>query len=74
MTPRECWRLMGFPDWAYDRAAEVSSETQLYNQAGNSIVVPVLESIFKAMAQPPKAVQSTLGDWLSPDNETVSKE
>ena len=74
LTPRECWRLMGFPDWAYDRAAEVSSETQLYNQAGNSIVVPVLESIFKAMAQPPKAVQSTLGDWLSPDNETVSKE
>ncbi len=74
LTPRECWRLMGFPDWAYDRASAVSSETQLYNQAGNSIVVPVLESIFKAMAQPPKAVQSTLGDWLSPDKETVSKE
>lgn len=49
LTPRECWRLMGFPEWAYMRAARVSSETQLYNQAGNSIVVEVLEAIFRAM-------------------------
>lgn len=45
-TPRERWRLQGFPDWAYDRAAEVSSGHQLTNQAGNSIPVPVLEAIF----------------------------
>lgn len=31
LTPRECWRLMGFPEWAFIRASRVSSETQLYN-------------------------------------------
>lgn len=59
LTPRECWRLMGFPDWAYDRAAEVSSPAQLYNQAGNSIVVEVLRAIFRAMEQP-EAVQTSI--------------
>ncbi len=49
LTPLECWRLMGFPYWAYRRASMVSSETQLYNQAGNSIVVEVLEAIFRTM-------------------------
>lgn len=49
LTPRESWRLMGFPEWAYLRASRVSSETQLYNQAGNSIVVEVLMAIFRAM-------------------------
>lgn len=49
MTPRECWRLMGFTDKDYDKAASVNkSKTVLYKQAGNSIVVPVLEEIFKA--------------------------
>ena len=45
LTPRECWRLMGFTDKQFDKAAEVCSNTQLYKQAGNSIVVDVLESI-----------------------------
>lgn len=54
LTPRECWRLMGFPEWAYLRASRVSSETQLYNQAGNSIVVEVLIAIFNAMFRPQK--------------------
>lgn len=54
LTPRECWRLMGFPEWAYLRASRVSSETQLYNQAGNSIVVEVLMAIFNAMFRPQK--------------------
>lgn len=49
LTPRECWRLMGFPEWAFLRASRVCSETQLYTQAGNSIVVEVLEEIFKSM-------------------------
>lgn len=50
LSPRECWRLMGQPDWAYDRAVEAGvSRTQLYRQAGNSIVVPVLEAVFGAM-------------------------
>lgn len=46
LTPRECWRLMSFPDEKFDKAASVNSNTQLYKQAGNSIVVSVLEKIF----------------------------
>ena len=47
LTPKECWRLMGFDDESFEKAAEVNSNTQLYKQAGNSIVVNVLEAIFK---------------------------
>ena len=49
LTPRECWRLMGFPDEAFDKASQVNSNTQLYKQAGNSIVVNVLMAIFDQM-------------------------
>lgn len=49
LTPRECWRLMGFTDEDFDKAKEVNSDTQLYKQAGNSIVVNVLMAIFKQM-------------------------
>lgn len=49
VTPRECWRLMGFTDEDFDKAKEVNSNTQLYKQAGNSIVVQVLEAIFAQM-------------------------
>ncbi|EOL9688642.1 DNA cytosine methyltransferase [Listeria monocytogenes] len=45
LTPRECWRLQGFPDWAFDRASEVNSNSQLYKQAGNSVTVNVIEAI-----------------------------
>ena len=46
LTPKECWRLMGFTDEDFDKAQSVGmSNTQLYKQAGNSIVVPVLEGI-----------------------------
>ena len=55
LTPRECWRLMGFSDKDFDAAAAVNSNTQLYAQAGNSIVVNVLEEIFKNMI-PPKEI------------------
>lgn len=47
LTPKECWRLMGFDDESFEKAAQVNSNTQLYKQAGNSIVVNVLEEIFK---------------------------
>ena len=50
LTPKECWRLMGFTDEQFDKAAEVCSNTQLYKQAGNSIVVNVLEEIFKNLS------------------------
>lgn len=46
LTPKECFRLMGFDDESFQRAAEVNSNTQLYKQAGNSIVVDVLVAIF----------------------------
>lgn len=49
LTPKECWRLMGFDDEDFDRAKEVNSDSQLYKQAGNSIVVNVLMAIFGQM-------------------------
>ena len=50
LTPRECWRLMDFSDDDFDRArATGMSDTQLYKQAGNSIVVATLEAIFRMM-------------------------
>jgi len=49
LTPKECWRLMGFTDADFSKAEEVNSNSQLYKQAGNSIVVNVLEPIFKEM-------------------------
>ena len=48
LTPLECWRLMGFRDMDYYAAKSVGiSDAQLYKQAGNSIVVTVLEAIFR---------------------------
>ena len=49
LTPKECWRLMGFDDADYEKASKVNSNTQLYRQAGNSICVPVLEAILKEL-------------------------
>ena len=49
LTPRECWRLQGFPDWAFDEAQAVNSNSQLYKQAGNSVTVNVIEEIAKRL-------------------------
>lgn len=50
LTPLECWRLMGFTDKDFYKAQSIpTSNTQLYKQAGNSIVVNVLEEIFKKL-------------------------
>lgn len=49
LTPKECFRLMGFSDEDFDKAAAVNSNTQLYKQAGNSIGVPVVEHILTAL-------------------------
>lgn len=46
LTPKECWRLMGFKDEDFEKAEAVNSNTQLYKQAGNSIVVNVLDALF----------------------------
>ena len=55
LTPRECWRLMGFDDADFDKAQAVgTSNTQLYKQAGNSIVVNCLEAIFNGLERSTK--------------------
>lgn len=51
LTPRECWRLQGFPDLAFNRAKQAGlSDSQLYKQAGNSVTVPVICEIAKRLA------------------------
>jgi DNA (cytosine-5)-methyltransferase 1 len=47
LTPREYFRLQGFPDEYFDKAAAVCSDSQLYKQAGNSVTVPVIYEIAK---------------------------
>lgn len=49
LTPKETWRLMGFSDEDYEKAVEHNSKTQLYKQAGNSIVKQVLMAIFSQL-------------------------
>lgn len=49
LTPKECWRLMGIDDECFDKAEQVNSNSQLYKQAGNGIVVNVLYYIFKEL-------------------------
>ncbi|HFI0103542.1 TPA: DNA cytosine methyltransferase [Streptococcus suis] len=51
LAPRECWRLQGFPDWAFDRAQAVNSNSQLYKQAGNSVTVNVIEAIARRLEE-----------------------
>ena len=60
LTPKECWRLMGFDDGDVERATETCSNTQLYKQAGNSIVVNVLMAIFKELF----ITDLNRSDWL----------
>jgi DNA (cytosine-5)-methyltransferase 1 len=55
LTPRECFRLQGFSDELFDRASAVNSDAQLYKQAGNSIVVQVLEAIFRELLEVDKS-------------------
>nr|DAK95005.1 MAG TPA: Cytosine specific methyltransferase [Caudoviricetes sp.] len=50
LTPRECFRLQGFPDALYEKAAAVNSESQLYKQAGNAVTATVAYAV--AMALP----------------------
>lgn len=49
LTPRECFRLQGFPDEYFERAAAVCSDSQLYKQAGNSVTVNVIYEIARRL-------------------------
>ena len=66
LTPLECYLLMGFEKEDYLKAKEVTSITQLYKQAGNSIVVDVLEAILKNLLLKPTEFegQMTIFDYL----------
>ena len=76
LTPKECWRLMGFDDEDYERAAQVNSNTQLYKQAGNSIVVNVLEAILNKLLidnsnQNVIKGQTTIYDFIDVSNSNI---
>ena len=66
LTPKECWRLMGFNDEDFNKANKVCSNTQLYKQAGNSIVVPVLEKILQnlLLSRPWEIENKSCSKWL----------
>lgn len=67
LTPLEYWRLMGFDDEDFRKAEAVNSNTQLYKQAGNSIVVNVLEGILGNLLitpNPHKKEAQDILDWL----------
>ena len=64
LTPKETWRLMGVKDEDIDRASKLVSQTSLYKQSGNSIVVPVLEAIFKQWFINSTNKQMVLDGWF----------
>lgn len=51
LTPKETWRLQGFPDWLFERAEFVNSDSQLYKQSGNSITTNIAYEIGKKLAE-----------------------
>lgn len=52
LTPKECWRLQGFPDWVFEKAREAgTSDTQLYKQAGNAVTVNVIQAIGRELKE-----------------------
>lgn len=49
LTPKECFRLQGWPDDYFEKAQFVNSDSQLYKQAGNGVTVTVIEAIARKM-------------------------
>lgn len=49
LTELECWRLQGYTDGDFKAASKVNSKRTLYRQAGNSIPVPIFESMFQVI-------------------------
>jgi len=64
ITPIEAWLLMGFDKNDCEKAMQVVSDTQLYKQAGNSIVVNILELILKNLIPTEKPSRRDLSEWL----------
>lgn len=63
LTPRECFRLQGFPDELYARAAAVNSETQLYKQAGNAVTATVAYAVAMALPESRELLAWTEAVW-----------
>lgn len=79
LTERECWKLQGYSDIDFDNALKVHPGTvgklngALYKQSGNSIPVPIFESIFRKILlgevnEEPLDGQLTVDDWLGGNN------
>ena len=51
LTPRECFRLQGFPDVLFEKAAAVNSDAQLYRQAGNAVTATVAYAVSMALPE-----------------------
>ena len=64
LTPRETWRLMGVNEEDIEKASKLISQTSLYKQSGNSIVVPVLEAIFRQWFIENPGKQVVLDRWF----------
>ena len=64
LTPRETWRLMGVNEEDLEKASKLISQTSLNKQAGNSIVVPVLEAIFRQWFIESPGKQVVLDRWF----------
>lgn len=69
LTPKECFRLMGFDDDSFEKASKVCTNTQLYKQAGNSIVVNVIQLILNQLLlvknkKVERGVQTSIYDFI----------
>lgn len=64
LTPQETWRLMGVNEKDIEKASQLVSQTSLYKQSGNSIVVPVLEAIFKQWFIESRSKKMNLDRWF----------
>ena len=51
LTPKECFRLQGWPDEYFEKAAFVNTDSQLYKQAGNGVTVNVIYALAKYMKE-----------------------
>ena len=76
LTERECWRLQGYSDSDFEAASEVHKRVgrykmPLYKQAGNSIPVPIFESIFKKilLGESQTKSQTTIFDFIKEDSD-----
>jgi len=60
LTPREAWRLQGWTDAQFDKAAAVNSDAQLYRAAGNGITIPVVAAIGRKIAEAQEAYENSV--------------